>query len=52
MSILQILAAFILGVVILAFGVVKRKKWVMLVSAIPLLIVAYQIVMLVLMAQH
>ena len=52
MSILQILAAFIIGVIILMFAIIKNNKGVMLFAAIPLLIAISQIVILVLMALH
>ena len=52
MTIFQMLAALIIGAVLLAVGISKRNKWIMLASAIPLLIVAVQIVMLAMMAVH
>jgi len=52
MSILQIFAALIIGVVILVLGIAKKNKWILLVSAIPLLVALSQIIILIFMAQH
>ena len=46
MSILQIAGLFIIGVIVLVAGIKKKKKWVLLISAIPLLIVLWQIILL------
>ena len=52
MTILQIFAALFIGMVILVFGVVKKKKWAMIVSAVFLLIAVSQIVILGMMALY
>ena len=52
MTIFQMLAVLMIGIALLAFGIAKKKKWVMIVSAIPLLIVISQIILLVMMALH
>ena len=51
MTIFQIAALLIVGVVVLGVGIKKKKKWVMIISAIPLLVVLWQIILLVLLAQ-
>lgn len=52
MTIFQILGALLIGVILLAIGIKKKKKRLMIVSAIPLLISLSQIVILFLMAAH
>ena len=52
MTIFQISAVLTVGITALVFGIEKKKKWVMIVSAIPLLIVLSQIIILVMMALH
>ena len=50
MSIFQIAALLIVGVVVLGVGIKKKKKWFMIISAIPLLVVLSQIILLAGMA--
>ena len=50
MSIFQIAALLIVGVAVLGVGIKKKKKWVMIISAIPLLVVLWQIILLAGMA--
>ena len=52
MSIFQMLALLIIGIIILCVGIKKKNKWLMIVSAMPLLAVLWQIILLVGMAIH
>ena len=52
MTIFQILAVLIIGAAALVFGIVKKNKWIIIASAIPLLLALSQIIILVMMAQH
>ena len=52
MTIFQMLAVLIIGIPLLVFGVAKKKKWAVIVSAILLLAALSQIIMLVIMALH
>lgn len=52
MSILQIMAALLIGVSLLTFGITRNKKWAIIVSVIPLLAVLSQVILLLLMAFH
>lgn len=42
MSILQIVATLVVGIVILIFGL-SKNKWLALISAIPFVIVAFNV---------
>ncbi|MCL2049645.1 MAG: hypothetical protein FWG87_13080 [Defluviitaleaceae bacterium] len=50
MSIFQTGALLIVGLIVLGVGIKRKKKWVMVISAIPLLVVLWQILLLVGMA--
>ena len=52
MTIFQMAALLIIGIIILCVGIEKKKKWIMIISAMPLLVVLWQIVLLVGMAFH
>ena len=52
MGIFQMAAFLIVGVVVLGAGIKKKKNWVMIISAIPLLVVLWQIILLAGMALH
>ena len=52
MTIFQIAALLIIGIIILCVGIKKKKKWIMIISAIPLLVVLWQIILLVGMSFH
>ena len=46
MSIMGIAALFITGIIILFIGINKKKKWLIIISTIPLLVVLWQILLL------
>ena len=50
MTVLGLIITFIIGILIIVSGVVTKKKWLMLISIIPLVIVLSQIALLFLMA--
>ena len=50
MTILGILLTLIIGILMFIIGIKTKKKWLMVISIIPLIIVLSQIVMLILMA--
>ncbi|MCL2003845.1 MAG: hypothetical protein FWG72_07580 [Oscillospiraceae bacterium] len=52
MTIFQIAGLLVIGVIVLAIGIKKKKKWVIAISAISLLIVLWQVILLVAMASH
>lgn len=49
MTFLGIITTLIMGVLILISGILLKKKWVILISIIPLVIAVGQLAMLVLM---
>ena len=50
MTVLGLIITLIIGILILVGGAITKKKWLMLISIIPLIIVLCQIAMLFLMA--
>jgi hypothetical protein len=46
MSVIQILIVLIIAIILLAIGIVKKNKWVKIISIIPFLIVLWQIILL------
>ena len=50
MSIFHITALLIVGIVVLGIGIKKKQKWVMIISAAPLLVVLWQIILFACMA--
>ncbi|WP_409276123.1 hypothetical protein V1499_11045 [Neobacillus sp. SCS-31] len=50
MTTLTILGVFILGLVILAFGFIAKKRWLKLLSIIPLAVSGWQFLRLFLMS--
>ena len=50
MTVLGLQITFIIGILILISGIVTKKKWLMLISIIPLVLVVVQLMMLFLMA--
>ena len=50
MTVLGIEITFIIGILILIGGIVTKKKWLMLISIIPFVLVVGQLAMLFLIA--
>lgn len=50
MTFLGIIITLIIGILILIGGIVTKKKWLMLISIIPLVLAVGQLAMLFLMA--
>ena len=50
MTVFQIAALLIIGIIILCIGIKKKKKWIMIISSVPLLVVLWHFILLAGMA--
>jgi len=52
MSILQIMGLLIIGIIVLVIGIARKKKWLIIISAVPLIVFLWQIIVLIGISLH